>query len=126
MENDSTNVADVRLRPAAPKPVQVKHLNVPPKYEKRESIHARRQLPKVPEGKEREFHSLTPQLRLERPVSAGVAVRAATDELTVLRNTELPQPGQQRLASNVGEPSVAVNQDVVVYTGNWYAARSTD
>jgi hypothetical protein len=37
-----------------------------------------------------------------------------------------PQPGQQQTASNVGEPSAAFNADVAFYTGNWYAAMSSD
>lgn len=41
-------------------------------------------------------------------------------------NSELLTPGQQGIASNVDEPSVAVNGDVVCYSGNWYAARSAD
>ena len=53
-------------------------------------------------------------------------MRAATDDLAIVRNTPLVQPGQQKLAANVDEPSAAINGDVVVYTGNWYAARSVD
>jgi hypothetical protein len=44
----------------------------------------------------------------------------------LVTNTELAQPGQQQLASSVNEPSVAANGQVVMYTGNWYAARSAD
>jgi len=55
-----------------------------------------------------------------------VGVRAATDDLTLVTNTELTEPGQQQVAANVDEPSVAVNGQVVFYTGNWYAALSQD
>jgi tetratricopeptide (TPR) repeat protein len=41
------------------------------------------------------------------------------------RCLELTPPRSQKLVSVVS-PSVAVNDQVVVYTGNWYAARSTD
>ena len=55
-----------------------------------------------------------------------MAARAAGDEIKLLRNTELTGPATNSTASNVGEPSCAINGDVVVYTGNWYAAVSTD
>jgi hypothetical protein len=54
------------------------------------------------------------------------APQAAADELRIVTNTELTEPGKQQTASNVGEPSTAINGNVVVYTGNWYAAVSTD
>jgi hypothetical protein len=49
-----------------------------------------------------------------------------TDQLTIVTNTELKGAADQRTASNVGEPSTALNGSVVVYTGNWYAAVSGD
>jgi hypothetical protein len=51
---------------------------------------------------------------------------AAADELALIVNSELSGPAQQDTASNVGEPSAAVNGNVVFYTGNWYAAMSVD
>jgi hypothetical protein len=47
-------------------------------------------------------------------------------ELAVALRTELTELADQHLASNVGSPSVAVNGQVVFYTGNWYAAVSQD
>src|SRR5260370_12270707 len=55
-----------------------------------------------------------------------VGRRATTDDLTLVTNTELTGPGQKQLASSVGEPSVSAVNAVVMYTGNWYAARSVD
>jgi hypothetical protein len=106
-------------------PIQVKHLDAPLRYVRRDKIHARRVLPRVREGKEREFHSLSRELsyHLQR---TPVAIRATTDDLTLVINTELSGPGQKQLASSVGEPSVASTGQVVMYTGNWYAARSAD
>jgi hypothetical protein len=46
--------------------------------------------------------------------------------LAVLLNVELLPPGERRMASTVGVPSVAVNGQVIFYTGNWYAAISAD
>src|SRR5689334_13195362 len=108
--------AEVRLPAPVAKAVQVKHLASPPRYQRRERIHPRRILPRVREGKEREFHSATRPLVFHSPLAKATVVRAATDDLTLVTNTELTGPGQQQLASNVDEPSVAVNNRVVLYT----------
>src|SRR4029077_20468131 len=63
---------------------------------------------------------------LSQPVIRAFAIRAATDDLALVTSTELSEPGTQQLASNVGEPSTAINGEIVFYTGNWYAARSVD
>lgn len=122
-----TRVVGARLQRPTPKPVAVKYMTAPAPFKRRENIHPRRILPRVREGKEREFHSLTPPTTWHHPVLGAFATpQAAADDLTLLISTELPEPGLQELASNVGEPSVAANGDVVFYTGNWYAARSID
>src|SRR3984893_13121128 len=112
-----------RLVAPAKKPIQVKHLDAPLRFVRRDRIHPRRVLPRVKEGKERAFPSVT------RPVAYHLQPagrRATTDDLTLVTNTELTGPGQKQLASSVGEPSVAAANAVVMYTGNWYAARSAD
>jgi hypothetical protein len=123
-EKPQVILAKFRLLAASKNPIRVQHLDAPPRYARRERIHPRRVLPRVKEGREREFHSVTRELAYH----LQGAMRATTDDLTLVTNTELAQPGQQQLASSVGEPSVAVAGDVpvVVYTGNWYAARSID
>jgi hypothetical protein len=115
----------VRLRVAAPQPIQVKHLAQLPKYVRPRRIHPRRTLPFVREGVEREFHSMTRQVALHRALSVQ-APMAATDELVLVTNTELTAPTTQQRASNVGEPSAAIKDQVVFYTGNWFAAMSSD
>jgi hypothetical protein len=120
-------VMGARLRRPTPKPIRVEYMAAPSPFKRRENIHPRRILPRVREGKEREFHSTTLPATWRHPVSrAFVVPHAAADDLILMTNTELPEPGLKELASNVGEPSVAVNGDVVIYTGNWYAARSID
>jgi len=104
--------------------IQVKHLDQPPKVKRPTGIHARHLLPLIRTGAEREFHSTTAQAEIRS--MAMLAPMAATDELTIATNTPLDGPGQQQVASNVGEPSVAANGDVVFMTGNWYAAMSSD
>src|ERR1700730_19031201 len=77
---------------ATPKsPIRVQHLDAPPRYARRERIHPRRMLPRVKEGKEREFHSVTRELTL-LPLAA---IRGTADDLILVTNAELAQPGQQ-------------------------------
>jgi hypothetical protein len=121
----SVATAGVRLRVVSRQPIQVKHLQQIPKYVRPKRLHPRRVLPLVREGLEREFHSLTRGVAFHRALPAIVPM-AATDELALLTNTELPSPGTQQRASSVGEPSAAINNRVVFYTGNWYAAMSSD
>jgi hypothetical protein len=114
----------VYLRAPSRRAVKVKHLDKPPAFVKPKEIHPRRFLPLVREGVERQFHSQTPEAFI-RPLTMA-APMAASDEIVLLTNTELAAPGQKATASSVGEPSVAINGNTVVYTGNWYAAVSPD
>lgn len=124
--------SEVRLRSLSARSVEVAHLSKPPTFVKPKRIHPRRLLPLVREGLERDFHSQTPETLLRPPglpffgARAALAPQAAAEELMLVTNTELTEPGAQQTASNVGEPSVAINGNVVLYTGNWYAAVSTD
>src|SRR5882672_633578 len=121
-----TPVASFQLSPTAAKPITVQHHNVPPPNVKRERIHARRLLRRVAEGQERDFHSHTREVGYHLQMAMPMGRRDTTDDLVLVVNSELPQPGTQQLASSVGEPSVAAKDNVVMYTGNWYAARSID
>ncbi len=103
----------------AARPVQVRHLDAPPKFEKAKSIHPRRLLPFVAEGQERPFHSLNTRAIIHRTLDTA-------QDLVITLNTTIPQPAQNHTASNVGEPSLSANGSVVFYTGNWYAALSVD
>jgi hypothetical protein len=101
------------------RPVRVRHLDAPPRIIRPKSIHARRLLPFVAEGQERAFHSMSTRAIIHSP-------QDAVQDVQMVLNTPLTQPAQSRTASNVGEPSLSVNEDVVFYTGNWYAAISAD
>ena len=113
----------VKLPSPAKGPVEVDLLPMPPAIQKPKRIHPRHLLPLVKEGAERSIHSTTRELRMEPRLAEPLA---AGDEIRLLMNTELAQPGRNRTASNVGEPSCAINGDTVLYTGNWYAAISSD
>lgn len=120
----SRRPAPIKLRAAFKKPVEVAHKAQPPKVARPRPIHPRRILPRVREGVERAFHSTTPRAVL-RP--ALITPRLAMgDDLAIVLQSTLGAPGQQDFASNVGEPSLAMNGEIVLYTGNWYAAVSVD
>jgi hypothetical protein len=117
---DYDTIHPIRLRPVAAAPVQIRHLPVPPRIEKPKKIHRRHLLPRVREGVEREFHSTTP------PLALAAAPRGTGTDISLVGNIPLLSPGQQSTASSVGEPSLSVNGNVVFYTGNWYAAVSSN
>jgi len=113
-------VVSFTIEETTPKPLAVKSLAAPPTIDRPKRIHPRRFPPRVSEGEERTIHSTTPA------AFAAAEAFSPGDELVVVRDTELTKPGSQKTASNVGEPSVAINGNIVFYTGNWYAAFSTD
>jgi len=115
------SVATIVLKQVTKQPLKVGLLAKPPRINRPKRIHPRRFLPRVAEGEERAFRSSTPPL-------LHIAALAASpgDELKIALDTELVGPSQNQTASNVGEPSTAINDKVVLYTGNWYAATSSD
>jgi hypothetical protein len=118
-------ITGVRLRRPSSQAIQVKHLAQLPSYRRPKRIHPRHTLPLVKEGLEREFHSTTRQVAFHRALPMLMPL-AATDQLAMVTNTELAALATQQRASNVGEPSAAINGQVVFYSGNWYAAMSSD
>ena len=46
--------------------------------------------------------------------------------ITILRNTGIPASGTSGRTSTVGEPSLSNAGDSIFFTGNWYAAQSSD
>lgn len=104
---------------AAAQPVQVRHLDAPSQIKREKGIHRRRLLPFVREGQEHPFHSLNARAVIH-------AAPSPEQDIQIVLNTPMPEPGQNHVAGAVGEPSLSINGDVVFYTGNWYAAVSTD
>lgn len=98
----------------------LRHLDEPPTFVKPKRIHPRRRKPRVPEGAESERHSESLAATLFAPKDHAAA------PIKIFRTAALAGPGKRDTASNVGEPSVAQNGDVILYTGNWYAAVSLD
>lgn len=115
----------IKLKPLAARAVKFALLKAPKPVDRPKRIHPRRLPRRVIEGEESEFFSTSAPLALvdQRELPAGRRT-AARDELVVVRDTELTEAARNSAASNVGEPSVAINGNVVLYTGNWYAAIS--
>ena len=111
---------------AASQHVQIKHLDAAPKFIKPKRIHPRRMLPFIREGAERGFHSLSVPASFHRHVPMAAAAAAQSGELVLVTSTELTSPAEQQTAANVCEPSLAINAQVALYTGNWFSAVSTD
>jgi hypothetical protein len=90
----------------------------------RREIHPRRIIPSVPEGSDVSDPSPSPAANFSP--SPALGTRGLRDEIVLLRNVMLDSAADNNAASDVGEPSVAINGSVVFYTGNWYAAVSLD
>lgn len=123
----SLRTASLRTRPAGRAAVEM--LDEPPQLgPARRKIHRRHVLPPVIVGEE--VLDLNPSPRANfggaLPRALAMELEAATDNVVLVKNTELGAVADNNTASNVGEPSVASNGQVVFYTGNWYAAISTD
>ena len=113
----------VRLTSRSKVPLSVQFLAAPPTLDRPKRIHPRHLLPLVREGVERNVHSTTRDVRFAPRVDD---TQAESADLKLVVNTELAQPAVNHTASNVGEPSCAINGQVVLLTGNWYAAVSLD
>ena len=115
------SVATVVITEATKQAHEVRTRARAPRIARPKRIHSRRFPPRPLAGEERAFHSTTEPL-------AAIAAQpvSPSDDVEIILDTEITDPGHQQTASNVGEPSVAMSGDVVFYTGNWYAAISSD
>lgn len=96
----------------------------------KDEIHPRKVLPKPPAGPKVLDALPTAPLAFEASVpEAALAMAtpmAPTDTISLVKNVQLNDVATADTASHVCEPSVAINGNVVFYTGNWFAAVSTD
>ncbi|HEX8904969.1 MAG TPA: hypothetical protein VF771_09030, partial [Longimicrobiaceae bacterium] len=118
-KSEAIGTRGVPLRPV-PDPAPLQRAAMPRTFERPRSIHPRRLLPLVAEGVEHDVHSTSPRAMI------APAAAAPGSPVKILTNTRITQPAERQTAGNVGEPSVAVSGKVVLFTGNWYAAVSTD
>ncbi len=105
-----------------PSEVQVEYLPEAGHFFRKPRIHRRRIIPPVSEGARVDDPNPTPQLSLAALESLAVSV----DDLALDKNVQLTALASKKTTSHVGEPSLATHDDVVFFTGNWYAAISLD
>jgi hypothetical protein len=88
----------------------------------------RKQIPRVPQGEHRPDPDPSPATRIDQPPAPTerTAAAAVGARVNVVKNVPLSSAADNDTASSTGEPSVATHGDVVFYTGNWYAALSTN
>ncbi|MGI9234854.1 MAG: hypothetical protein ACR2RD_14565 [Woeseiaceae bacterium] len=104
------------------------------KFRRPRGIHTRRIIPEVRRGAAVADTGPSAKMSLGRAAVSRRASAArpgrrdlstATD-LSIVQNVELRAISNLDTASDVCEPSMACKDDVVFYTGNWFAALSTD
>jgi hypothetical protein len=83
-------------------------------------VHTRQLPPLLPEGPERKLFPTT------KPLSFAPLDDSPGDQIKLVLDTEITAPTVADMAGSVGEPSVAVNGQTVLFTGNWYGGISTD
>ena len=117
------------FEPPAQEEIEVTYQSEAPSGPRRPWLHSRRHIPLVPEGPEvpdktptEPLQDAGPAVHAHRPPTRG----PAPDDLVIAQQAELDSAADNGTASQVCEPSAAVHDDVVFYTGNWFAAVSTD
>ena len=132
---EGLSLATVQVKAPTARQVPVTYLAEAPTFDKPKRIHPRRFPPLAPEGEDAQILSASPRANFLRPLSLGErglaladapGLEAVTDNIVIVKNTAITSPAQKSTSSNVNEPSVAANREVVMYSGNWYAAVSTD
>lgn len=131
----SVSLSTGRLKAVDAQEIKVRYVEQAYKFSaarRRDGIHPRKVLPKAPVGPKVRDAQPTAALSFEEGVpladlrAARVAPMAPTDTITLRTNVQLNDVATADTASHVCEPSTAINGNVVFYTGNWFAAVSTD
>jgi hypothetical protein len=124
-----------KVKPVEAQEIKIRYVEEAYKFSearKKDEIHPRKVIPKAPVGPKVLDTQPTAPLALEEtvPLAALEAFRAApmvpADTITLVKTVQLNDVATADTASHVCEPSVAINGAVVFYTGNWFAAVSTD
>lgn len=128
-------ISTAKVKPVEAQEVKVHYVEKVYKFSearRKDEIHPRKVIPKPPVGEKVLDMLPTAPLAFEDAVPMA-AVRAAreapmapSDTITLVKNVQLNDVATADTASHVCEPSVAINGNVVFFTGNWFAAVSTD
>lgn len=133
----SASIDAGKVKPVEAQQVKVRYLDENELYKfsearKKDEIHPRKILPKAPVGPK--VLDILPTAPLSFEDTVPMATLAAAlentmtpnDTITLVKNVQISDVATKDTASHVCEPSVAINGDVVFYTGNWFAAVSVD
>jgi hypothetical protein len=132
---DSVNLKTGKVKAIEAQEVKVRYLDDAYKFSEarnNDEIHPRKVLPKAPVGPKVMDMLPTAPLSFEDtvPMASLTAAMADTmtpnDTVTLVKNVQLSDLATKDTASHVCEPSAAINEKVVFYTGNWFAAVSVD
>lgn len=133
----SASIDAGKVKPIQAHRVKVRYLDKKELYKfsaarKKDEIHPRKVLPKAPVGPKVLDLLPTAPLSFENTVPMASLAKAMrnmmtpNDTITLVKNVQISDIATRDTASHVCEPSAAVNNDVVFYTGNWFAAVSVD
>ena len=106
----------------------VDYLERAPRLRPANSGQSRHLPPRVPQGERVLDENPSPEVNFDLPQSlaALAADEADPDELVIQRQQEITALAGRKTSGQVNEPSAAIHGNLVFYTGNWYAAISTD
>ena len=131
----SARLSTGKLQPVMAQEIKLRYLQAAYKFSaarQSDQIHPRKVIPKTPAGPKVRDMLPSASLSFENhvPMAALAEALAApmtpNDTITLVKNVQLNDVATSDTASHVCEPSAAINGDVVFYTGNWFAAVSTD
>jgi hypothetical protein len=131
----TVSLATGKVEPLKAQEVKVRYILRAYKFSaarNKDEIHPRKVLPKPPVGPKVMDMLPTAPLAFEESVPMAALTRARTmpmapiDTISIVKNVQLNDVATTDTASHVCEPSAAINGSVVFYTGNWFAAVSTD
>lgn len=131
----SARLSTGQLTPAKAQEIKFRYIDQAYKFSaarKTDQIHPRKVVPKTPTGpkvldmlptRAMSFEEHVPMAELKAALAAPMT---PNDTITLIKSVQLNDLATADTASHVCEPSVAINGNVVFYTGNWFAAVSTD
>lgn len=129
----SARLSTGKMKPIKAQEVKIRYVERAYKFSearRKDEIHPRKVIPKVPLGPKVLDMMPTSVMAMERTVplaalmTRGVAPMTPSDTITLVKNVQINDVASHDTASHVCEPSAAKNGDVIFYTGNWFAALS--
>jgi len=131
----AAKLSTAKIKPIKAQEVKLRYLETAYKFSaarRTDDIHPRKVIPKTKHGaKVLDMLPTAPMSFEDQVPMAMLAEALATpmtpnDTITLVKNVQLNDVATSDTASHVCEPSTAINGDVIFYSGNWFAALSTN